>query len=324
MNTSLFKAGVAILALFVIRSYYDEYNKNEDILNNDRNNAIIHDYLLKDIPEDKLKKPILWIHIPYTKNSRFWDNFYSRNNEELNQPYMYLCIKSIIDKCGDSFHICIIDDNSFEKLLPNWNIDMTKFDEPIKGYIRNLGFLKLIYQYGGLFVPPSFVCYKNLIQLYNNNNSPFFGELKNNSHISNISETFPSYKFMGSLKENNTIYDLIKMCEITIHNNTTDEINFDGTLNKLIYEKINTNRAFLIDGKLIGSKNSNNDTIYIENLFSEEVLTFHKDIVGVYLPSDELLIRNKFNWFTRLHVDDCIIGDLNISLIIKKSLKQYL
>ena len=89
-SSSLFKASVAILSLFVIRSYYDNYNKSELISSNDNNNDIIHDYLLKDIPKNKLKKPILWIHIPYKKNSRSWDSFYSRSNEEINQPYIFM------------------------------------------------------------------------------------------------------------------------------------------------------------------------------------------------------------------------------------------
>ena len=44
------------------------------------------------------KKPIVWIHIPYEINSRSWDSFYSRNSENLNQPYLYLTIESIINR----------------------------------------------------------------------------------------------------------------------------------------------------------------------------------------------------------------------------------
>ena len=62
-----------------------------------------------------IKKPILWVHIDYKKNSRNWESFYSRSNNDINQDYLYLTIRSIIDNCGDDSHICLIDDNSFSK-----------------------------------------------------------------------------------------------------------------------------------------------------------------------------------------------------------------
>ena len=37
-----------------------------------------------------------------------------------NQAYQLLTIKSIVDKCSDDFNICIIDDNSFSKIIPQW------------------------------------------------------------------------------------------------------------------------------------------------------------------------------------------------------------
>ena len=51
-------------------------------------------------------------------NARWWKSFGSRNTKCLNQPYQYLTIKSIVDKCGEHFNICLIDDKSFEKLIP--------------------------------------------------------------------------------------------------------------------------------------------------------------------------------------------------------------
>ena len=68
-------------------------------------------YLLKDKSLDKSKKPILWIHIPHEYNSRNWLSFGSRSSTELNQPYLYLTVKSIIKNCDQSFKIVLIDDD---------------------------------------------------------------------------------------------------------------------------------------------------------------------------------------------------------------------
>ena len=82
--------------------------------------------LLEEQRDDlaKSKKPILWVHIPYEYNARNWKSFGSRGTFDLNQPYLYLTMQSIVNKCGDSFQICIIDDQSFEKLIPDWTINM--------------------------------------------------------------------------------------------------------------------------------------------------------------------------------------------------------
>tara|TARA_Y100000992_G_scaffold254654_1_gene187623 strand:+ start:2778 stop:3764 length:987 start_codon:yes stop_codon:yes gene_type:complete len=324
MNSNVIKVSVALLSLYVISSFYKKYQKDENDNELENNNLIINDYLLEDIKSNKLKKPILWIHIPYKKNSRNWDSFYSRTNENINQDYIYLCVKSIIDKCGKSFHVCVIDDNSFQKILPNWNIDMTIIDEPILGYMRTLGLMKLIYNYGGMLVPYSFVCYKDLIQLYNDNSKAFFGEFVDNTIVTNHTLLYPNYKFMGSNRMNPVIDQIIKSIEITIHNNTTDEINFNNSINKLIYEKINSSDANMIDSKYLGVKTSNNKIVTVELLFSEKIITFNKDIFGVYLPYDKILEMYNYSWFSKLSYDECINTNYNISFILKKSVNQYL
>ena len=86
----------------------------------------IKKYLLNDKTLDKSKKPLLWIHIPYEVNARDWLSFGSRNSTELNQPYLYLTVKSIIKNCDESFNIILIDDNTFKKLIPDWNISLAQ------------------------------------------------------------------------------------------------------------------------------------------------------------------------------------------------------
>lgn len=324
MNSSIIKVGAALLSLYVISSLYKEYEKKENDNDVKQNSVMINEYLIKEMTSNRLKKPILWIHVPYKKNSRKWDSFYSRSNENINQDYIYICVKSIIDRCGDSFHVCVINDDSFEKLLPNWKINMTIIDEPILGYMRTLGLMKIMYKYGGLLVPYSFVCYRDLIDLYKNSNSPFFGEFIEDSNLSNITKLYPSYKFMGSTRNNNVINEIIKSIEITIHNNTTDQINFENSINKIIYEKIKNNEASLINGEYLGVKTNEGDVMALELFFSEKHISFNKNIVGVYIPYDKILERHHFSWFAKANFDECINTNYNISYILKKSVSQYL
>ena len=60
--------------------------------------------------------------------------------------------------------------------------------EPMKSHFRQLGLAQLVYFYGGMIVPNSFVCTRNLKDLYDTNTSdgrPFVAEANNNTMNSN-------------------------------------------------------------------------------------------------------------------------------------------
>ena len=149
---------ILIVVGFLYRRFEDKRIREE---NNDNNEAI-QNYLLDDVTLAKSKKPILWIHIPYEYNLRNWLSFGSRSSFNLNQPYLYLTVKSIIKQCDKSFTVCIFDDNAFQRLIPGWDINMNSITDPILANMRTLGFMKLLYIYGGLMCPISFLCMKNL------------------------------------------------------------------------------------------------------------------------------------------------------------------
>ena len=168
----------------------------------------IRKYLLTESSLAKSKKPILWIHVPYEYNSRSWSSFGSRSSYDLNQPYLYLTVKSIIKCCDESFTICIVDDSSFARLIPNWTINMDFISEPIKCYIRQMALAKLIYAYGGVTVPISFLCFRDLKSMYERGtqaDTMFVCE----NYDANITSTsylfYPNAHFMGAKKENETM-----------------------------------------------------------------------------------------------------------------------
>ena len=52
---------------------------------------------------------------------------------------LYLTIKSIIDNNVWDFHVCLIDDDSFSKLLPKWQVPMNDLEETALSKYRKLG-----------------------------------------------------------------------------------------------------------------------------------------------------------------------------------------
>jgi hypothetical protein len=308
-----------IFIMLVLLYLYQRYQSKLDREHNLDDYTFIQKYLLSNNIEDKLKKyskPILWIYIHYEYNSRRWASFGSRSSYDLNQPYLYLTVKSIIQKCNDSFHICLIDDNSFTKLLPKWKIDMNIISNPLKSYMIDLGITKLIYKYGGMRIPPSFICMKNLNTLYyegTKNNYPFFCETVNRNISSTYTDFCPSLEFMGAKKKDIIIEQLVHFMEKEISQDYTDEIKFLGSFDKWCKDYNKKNKINIIDGSLIGTKTTNNKQILIDELLTNNYIEISKNIYGIYIPENELMKRINYNWFIRMSPKQLLEGNMIIS-----------
>jgi hypothetical protein len=311
---------ITLIILIASGILYDKYKIKNKIDEDVNNYELIQKYLLNDSSLANTKKPILWIHIDYAENARHWYSFGSRTSTDLNQPYLYLSIASIINHCGNSFNIVLIDDNTFNKIIPGWHHEMNKLPNPIKGHFRQLALSSILYNYGGILVPPSFICMKNLIDLYDDGiKSPgmFVGEIVNRNITSQygVSDFYSTTKFMGCKKNNESILKLIKDIEIFLSTDNTDEVTFKGKIESVCNNLILTNQATLIKGCEIGTKTKRGEPVVIDDLLGNTHIKFNKDMYGVYVPSCEILKRSKFEWFARLSVkqvleSDTIVGKL--------------
>ena len=99
---NIVKYGMYFIILTAVGILYERYNRKFNHFDEVRQYELIKKYLLNDSSLASSKKPIIWIHTTYDVNARNWESFYSRSNENINQPYILLCIKSIIDTCGNS------------------------------------------------------------------------------------------------------------------------------------------------------------------------------------------------------------------------------
>lgn len=291
---------IILITLGILYKKFEDKRIREE--NNNNNNAI-QKYLLDDTTLAKSKKPILWLHVPYEYNARHWLSFGSRSSLNLNQPYLYLTVKSIITQCEQSFTICIIDDSSFKKLIPSWNIDMSTISSPILNNMRNLGLMKLLYIYGGLLCPISFLCIKDLIGLYNegiSGDKMFLCETINRNVTSMEYKYYPNISFCGSLKENNTLQQLINFMQRIISTDFTSDSNFKGDFNRWCEKRIKHREINFIDGMQIGIKNIDDEPILVDDLMSNNYLNLYRELYGILIPADELVNRRKYEWFVRM------------------------
>ena len=294
-----------LLLLFVFGYMFEGYKKQEAKQDKLEDYDLIKKYLLNDSTLAKSDKPILWIPIDFQVNARWWASFGSRNSTCFNQPYQYLTIKSIIDKCGDSFNICIIDDKSFNKIIPGWSTKIANLPNPLRPHLRELALAKVLYYYGGMTIPSSFICMKNLMPLYVKGTSStemFSGEMvcKNESGI--YSDFFPSHKIMGCKKNCIVMERYINYLERTVSSDYTNEMEFTGSTDKWLYEEVLKKNVMPLDAKYFGCKTIGNQPVLIDDLMSDDddfqlpACTF-----GVYIPGDEILKRTNLQWFARLN-----------------------
>lgn len=327
-NKTLITVSLLLLAAFVGSKYTDYMNSNNDY-------NMIKMYLLNDSPLYGSNKPKIWIHTKYDINARTWLDFHSRNSNNLNQPYIELTIGSVINFCSNDFHICLIDDKSFSKLIPGWELDVYDLPEPIKSYSRNIALLKLIHVYGGMIVPDTFLCTKNLKDLYYDGiygQMPFVCERVNRT--SNMQQKprltlVPDMYFMGSPKRNVVIESLIEQYEHLVKTaQYTDMINFTGDMNEFLVRNIQMKKINLIEGRQIGIRN-NEKVLYIEDLVSDAPLGLSRDCFGIYIPGDEFLKRTKYQWFSVLSLEELVNSEMaisnyfNISMIDASIQQQY-
>jgi hypothetical protein len=299
---SLIVIGVLILYM----KYQEKFHENRvhiDRLPDDL--EMISEYYYKNTAE-KLQteiKPILWIHLPYEYNSRHWSSFGSRSSFNLNQPYLYITLKSIIMKCDDTFHVCIIDDTSFARLLYGWKVDMKLLSDPMKQYMRQLGICQLLYKYGGMNLPISFLCMKNIYYIWDRGTtkSQVFTIETVNRDASKEENTFkPNIKFLGAVKGSETMKKLIHYIEYEISRDYTDQMKFLGKMNNYLTEEIQKHNVYMFDSGYIGAKTMSGSAVLIDTLMSSDFIELTDTCHGIYIDMYDLLNRTKYEYFPRM------------------------
>lgn len=297
--------------IFILGTIRTMIDRNETIRNQSLEANIIHKYLMTANQLENSTLPILWIHVPTEINSRQWLSYSERNSYNLNQPYLHTTLKSIISKCEQSFTICIINDNSFEKLLPSWTVNMSIASNPMLGYLRDLAMMKLLYKYGGLVCPISFLCLKNLDEMYNigtNNNKTMFAcEVPD---IININNTFKrSMRFCGAPPNHERVGAFINYIEYEITEDTTSETEFNGRYDVWLSRGKNKTEITEIPGTLIGTQTLDKKPVLIDHLMSQQYLNLSPNTMGILIPANEILSRTAYSWFARISERDALTSN---------------
>jgi hypothetical protein len=310
---------ILVIIIIALGILYQKYLEKQSLLVPGDSYDEIRKYLLNESSLAKSKKPILWIHVPHEYNSRNWLSFGSRSSLELNQPYLYLTVRSIIKNCDQSFYICIIDDKSFANLIPDWNIDLTLIADPILSNIRQLAIAKLVYAYGGINVPISFLCFKDLVGLYEKgtNGDTMFVCENVCENITSTTDIFcPDARFFGAKKNNPIMSEYIEFMQRQISADYTAQTEFLGDFDRWCNKRVQNKRMRLIPGTDVGTKTVNDEPITVDTLLSEDYIHFYPKMYGIWIPADKILSRVKFEWFARMSPQQIFQGNFILAKYI--------
>ena len=298
---SLNKVAIIIITL-LLGFLYRRYVEKEE-----RNQKLCDLYIINRELLTKNGKPILWIPVPRQHNARKWSSFYSRSSDNLNVPYLYSAIKSIIEKCGVSFQICMIDDDSFGKLLPNWLPELEKLGDPLKEKVRYLGMIELLHYYGGILVPPSFLCKRDLFPIWEDmqeyDGKPFVTESVNYNSSSRFAA---NPYFLGANPECPVMKEYADYLSILISKDYTSESVFLNDLSKWCARRCAMGKMDCLDAELVGAKSVKGNAIVTEMFFEEEPQDLNNESYGVIIPHEQIEKRTNLNWVCYLDSDELV------------------
>ena len=322
---------------------------------------LIRKYLLSDAGADAdalgnaNAKPKLWIHIPYERNARRWETFQSRCTSNLNQPYVNLTVETVVGHCGKSFQVCLVDDHSFDRLLGSdwWRqsegeeedehdggggrhdhpiLSFQQCPEPRRSQLREVAMLELLYRYGGVVVPCTFISMADLVDVYESNcvrsGKPFVTELPNcwsggggggETHPASSGRPTPLFSpstaLMGAPRKNATVREMVTVLRRLVGRTHADRPDFLGVWRNWL--RVQTGGGgggslVLLDGGRVGTKTRRGKPVLLEDLFEEKYLDLFVDdsssssssLLGVYVPGEQLLRRTKYQWFAVLPRED--------------------
>lgn len=265
---------------------------------------IVSKYLLQEIPSDG--RDIIWIHIDESINARKWLHWGSRNTTSVNQPYIHLTLKSIIENANGNFKVCLVDDNSFSKLLPDFSLQLSAIPEPSKLYIRKIAMLQLLHNYGGIIIPMSYIACKPIDMLYNTlRTSEVFVCKTQQPQINCMQEQcFPDISFMGSKKQSIVLKEVIERLQHVYSNDFTEEKSILHKETEILESYISSNAITIISPQTIGCEDKYGNIVTLNNLFSETPIEYAENMNGLLIPFKELLSTSKYNWFSVSSIED--------------------
>ena len=296
-----------IAILFIVNYIVGEANiqiLNKPTKHNiDEDSVLEHHYFQNFINLETSSKKKIFIHVPYEKNQRKWDDFYGRSSNQLNIELCNLCIKSIIYHCSDNYDVILYNNNNVKDLIKEQNekdlcniqntkmlsgVDLIQWENYCKA--------KILYKFGGIIMDPYFFFYKcpkdNI--LFPNT----FHILQHTNEGLNVSsnELIPStnYFMCCPRKDKNMKLYIIYLEYLCVHHYSLDHKHFDKT-----FEKLYALDSY--DSKYMGIVDINNKPVQVRELFLKQEIIFDSNAFCLFINIPFLKKYTQHGWILKMN-----------------------
>lgn len=118
---------------------------------------------------------------------------------------------------------------------------------------------------------------------------------------------------MGCKKKSKNMDNLIKKIEMLLSSDNTEQMDFEGEVDRELYKMCNGEEIQLMNGTLFGNKTKEGKVVLVDDLLNLSYINFDKNMYGIYLPNKEIEKRTKYNWFGRLNRKQILEANTAIS-----------
>jgi hypothetical protein len=272
-----------VLFLFLNYNYYKQ--KRRDFIEERRKDQLqLEDFFYHPDILSRSKRRKIWIYIPLERNARLWESFGSRTSTHVNLSIMNLCIKSIIDWCAQTYDIVLFTDQDISEILKS-KLDLSTFSGDVLEKQRELYILEILYEYGGILLPPTLYM-RNTMKQQDVVDRWFVCDVFNTHHES-LSTHIPSAVITGAPPKDPQLREYIDYLALDHKEEYTENY----------FKK---HKIFVLDGTVFGMKNKKKEPITLDDLMSNKKLHLSEYNIGLYMPYRELLERNLYKWYCKM------------------------
>jgi hypothetical protein len=302
---------IGFIGITLVGMWYEKWRKSTEEHQQAEAYELVKQYLINDSSLANSKKPIIWIHVPREYNARHWLSFNSRMTKDVNRPYLYLTIKSVVDKCGESFNVCLINDESFGKIIPGWTIQLDDVAEPTRDRLRTLAMTRLLFYYGGVAVPASTLCFTDLKDTYvrgiNNEGEAFIGEFLDRTSSADDYIYSPNTRMMGCRRGSKIMEEFDQYLMQLISRDYTAQPEFLGSCGDWWVSRVNARQATIIGADELGVQTPSGP-MTVDMLLGSTYYNLSSKCVALYIPQDEISNRLNAQWFERQSPEQVLTG----------------
>lgn len=316
------KRAIGYLLLVLTVVVLGEWHKNRvgrsSLIDRAVYSELIDRHRLQDATDLNGKTPI-WIPIVHEPNARWWPSFGSRMTHDTNKPYLTLCVETLVKNAGDNYAVVVLDDTSYGRLIPGWNVELSTVAEPMRGYLRTLAQWKVLYYYGGVVCPPTTICLQSFDVLRAlAKGSCFSVETPATALSDNLYQA--NAEFVGCDREDADIQQMIVALEKIVSSDATDAVAFNGDIQRIMADASANGKLVVLEGSVVGVKDEFGCPVSVDGLF--EGVKLSSNLWGIVLPEKEISARIKYGWFQRLSPEQIMTSSVPFSVYYRWALQR--